>query len=187
MTVARVATAGLGVAVIEAAATVVVSAVENRVHTFGRIASSCAAGGVVAVAGAGRHEDTVRLLAVQRDRCPNRAGQIIVAIGFWAVEAAGWSLGEMITTTGLIVNNCDEASRAGAEGVLASGIGDTSGGQWRDGGRGVVGAAFNLVQGAGKGAVQGSSGAVRGDACRTAGGIDVAWSSGDKGARGNKA
>ena len=146
MAVARIVTAGLGVAVVEAAATVVVGAVEDLVHALRRVACSCAAGGVVAVAGAGRDEDAVRLLTIQRDWCANRAGQVVVAIGFWAAEAAGRSLGKVITAAGLVVNDRDEAGRAGAEGVLGGGIGNTAGGQWRDVGRSIVGAAFYLVE-----------------------------------------
>lgn len=82
--VARIGTAGLGIAVVEAAAAVVVSAVKHCVDALGRVACSCAAGSVVAVAGAGRDEDAVRLLTVQRDRCANCAGQVVVAIGFRA-------------------------------------------------------------------------------------------------------
>ena len=127
---ARIVSARFGVAIVEAAATVVVAPVEDRIHALRRVACSDAAGGIVAVASAGRDEDAVRLLTVQRDRCANRAGQVVVAIGIWAVEAAGRSLGEVITVAGLVVNDGDEASRTGAEGVLGGGIGDTTGGQW---------------------------------------------------------
>ena len=51
-----------------------------------------------------------------------------LAIGFWALEAAGWSLGEVIAAARLVVNDRDEAGRVGAEGVLGSGIGDAPGG-----------------------------------------------------------
>jgi hypothetical protein len=51
----------------------------------------------------------------------------------------------VIIAAGLIVNDRDEAGRAGAEGVLGSGVGDTAGGQRCDVRRGIVGAAFHLV------------------------------------------
>ena len=144
--ITRIAIARLGVAVVEAAGIIVVSPVEDRVRALRPVAYSCAAGGVVAVASAGRDEDTVRLLTVQRDRCANRAGQVIVAIRFRTVEAAGRSLGKVITAAGLVVNDGDEAGRAGAEGVLGSGISNTTGGQRRDVGCGTVGATFHLVE-----------------------------------------
>ena len=187
MSVACIATASFGVAIVEAAATVVVGSVKDCVHTLCRVASSRATGGVVAVASAGREEDAVRLLTVQRDWCTSRAGQVVVAIGFRAAEAAGRSLGEVITAAGLVVNDRNEAGRPSAEGVLGGGIGDTTGGQWRDGGRGTVRAASHLVERTAVGAVQGASGAVRGDAGRAARGVEVAGPSGDKGARGNEA
>ena len=93
----------------------------------------------------------------------------------------------MIVSAGLVVDDRDEAGRAGAEGVLAGGIGDSTGGQRRDGGCGIVGPAFHLVEGAAEGAVQGTSGAVGGDAGRAAGGVDVAGPSGDQRACGNEA
>lgn len=93
----------------------------------------------------------------------------------------------MITAAGLIVYNGDEASRAGAEGVLGGGISDTTGGQWRDGGRGTVGAALYLVEWASVSAVQGTGGAMSGDARCAAGGVNVTWPSSDEGTSGNKA
>lgn len=93
----------------------------------------------------------------------------------------------MIAAARLVVDDGDEARRVGAEGVLGSGIGHTTGRQRRDAGRGTVGAALHLVERSGEGAVQGTSGAVRGDAGRAARGVDVAGSSGDKGACGSKA
>lgn len=95
--VADIEIVGLGVAVVEAAGAVVVGPVEDGVHALGRVALGRAAHGVVAVAGAGRDEDAVRLLAVQRDRRARGAGQVVVTIGFRALEAAGRRLGEVIT------------------------------------------------------------------------------------------
>ena len=185
--VSRIPTARLGVAVVVAAPTIVVSPVEDRVHALRRVASGGAAGGVVAVAGSGGAEDAVRLLTIQRDRCTGRASQAIVTSGFRAAEAAGRSLGEVIITAGLIINDRDEAGRAGAEGVLGSGVSNTSSGQRRDVGRGIVGAAFHLIERAAIGAVQCASGAVSGDAWCSARGVDVAGPSDDKGAYRNKA
>jgi hypothetical protein len=66
---------------------------------------------------------------------------------------------------------------------LGGGIGDTAGRQRRNGGRGTVGAAYHLVERASVGTVQGASGAVRGDAGRAAGGVEVARPRGDRGRR----
>ena len=188
MAVASISISGLGVAVVEAAFAVVVGPVEDRVDALRRVAGSYAASGVVAVAGAGRYKDTIRLLPVQRDRGTDRTGKVVVAIGLRAAGgAAGRTLGEVITAAGLVVNDSDDAGRAGAEGVLSGSIGDPTGGQRRDGGRGKVGTALHLVEGAGVGVVQSASGAVRGDAGRAAGGVDIAGPSSNKGARSNKA
>ena len=187
MAVAGVATAGLGVAVVEAAGAVVVGSVEDRVHALRRVAPGRAAGGIVAVAGAGRDEDAVGLLAVQCDGCAGRTGQVVVAVGFRATEATGRSLSEVVTAAGLVVNDRDEAGRARAEGVLGGGIGNTASRPRRDGGRGTVAAASHLVEWAVEGIVQGTSGAMRGDAGGTAGSVDVAGPSGDKGDRNKEA
>ena len=132
---------------------------------------------------AGRDEDAVCLPTVQRDRCANRASQVVVAIEIRAPEAAGRSLGEVITVARLVINDRDEAGRAGAEGVLGGGIGDTAGRKRRNGGRGTIGAAYHLVERASVGTVQGASGAVRGDAGRAAGGVEVSRPRGDRGRR----
>lgn len=185
--VARVRAAGLGVAVVEAAARVVVGPVEDGVHALGRVARGGAAGGVVAVARAGRDEDAVRLLAVERDRRADRAGQVVVAVGVRPAEAAGRGLGEVVAAAGLVVDDGDEAGRAGAEGVLGGGVGDAARGEGRDGGRGTVGAALDLVERAAVGAVQRAGGAVRGDAGRAPGGVEIARPGGDKGRHGGEA
>jgi hypothetical protein len=184
--VARIVAVGLGVAIVEATTPIEVGSVEDRVHALRRVTGRAAADGVVPVASAGRDEDAVRLLAVQGDRGASRAGQVVVAIGLRPVEAAGWCLGEVIAAAGLVVNDGDEAGCAGAEGVLGGGIRNTAGGQRRDVGRGIVGAALHLIERASEGAVQCTSSAVRRDARCAAGGVEVTWSSGHKGARSNK-
>ena len=185
--VARVRVAGLGVAVVEAAAVIVVRPVDDGVDALRRVALRRPAGGVAAVARAGRDEDAVRPLPVQRDRGARRAGQAVVATGFRAAEAAGRSLHEVVIAAGLVVYNRDEAGRAGAEVVLGAGISDTAGRQRIDVGRGAVRVASHLVQRAVEAAVQGARGAVRGNAGRPARGIDVAGRGGGQGRRGNKA
>ena len=93
----------------------------------------------------------------------------------------------MIASAGLVVNDSDKTSRAGTEGVLGSGIGNTASGYWRDVACGIVRATFYLIERAAEGAVQGASGAVCCDAGRAAGRVDVARPSGDRGAHGNEA
>lgn len=187
MAVAGVAAVGLGVAVVEAAAAVIMCSVEDGVHTLRPIADSCAADGVVAVSCAGRHEDTVGLLAVQCNGSTNCAGQVVIAICLGAVEASGGSLGEVVIAAGLVVNDGDKTGCAGAEGVLGGGVGDTTGGQGPDVGRGTVRATLHLVQRAAVATVEGTGGTVCGDTGRAAGGVDVAGPRGDEGACANKA
>jgi len=164
VTVAGIKIVGLGVAIVKAACPVVVGSVENCIHTLSCVASSTARHDIVAVARAGRDEDTVCLLAIQGDWCTNGAGQVVVTIGFWALEAAGWCLVEMVTTAGLVIDDGDEASRAGTEGVLGRSIRHTTGSQRCDGGCGVVGTTLHLVEDAGVGTIQGASSAVGGNA-----------------------
>ena len=78
-----------------------------------------------------RDEHPVRFLAVESNGCADGTCQAVVAISFWALSGTTrWGLGEVITATRLVVDDGDQAGRAGAEGVLGSGIGDTTGGQW---------------------------------------------------------
>ena len=186
MAVACIATVCFCVTVVEAAGAVEVGTVEDRVHALGRVACRRAVGGVVAVAAARRHEDAIHLAIVQRDRSTSRAGEVVEPIGFRSAKTAGWGLGEVITATGLVVNDRDDAGRLGTEAVLGGGVGDTASRQRCNVGRCIVGATLHLVEDAAVTVVQSASGAVRGDARSAAGGVDVAGPSGDKGGRGNK-
>lgn len=161
--------------------------VEDSVHALGAVARGYAVGDVVAVACTRGDEDAVRLLAVQGNGRADRAGQVVVAVGFRTIKAAGRGLREVVTPAGLVVDDGDETGRIGAEGVLGGGVGDATGGQRRDGGLGAVGGALHLVERAGVGAVQGAGGAVGGDAGRASGRVYVTGPGGDEGARGNKA
>ena len=70
-----------------------------------------------------------------------------------AARSASWgSLLEVVTLTGLVVDNSDEAGRMSAERVLSGGIGNTVR-EGQDILRGPVGAARYLVKGALKGIV----------------------------------
>lgn len=187
MTVARVGAAGLGVAVVEAAAAVVVGAVEYRVHALRLVVYGRATGIVIAVAGTGRDEDAVRLLAIECDGGPDGTCQVVVAVGLWAGEASRRSLSEVIAVAGLVVDDGDEACRVGAEGVLSGGIGDATGRQGPDSRRGVVRTTLDLVESAGKGTEKRSSRAVCSNAGRAARGVEVTWPGGHKGASGHEA
>lgn len=150
---AGVGAAGFGIAVVKAAGVVVVRAVQDGVHAFGLVAGGGARGFVVAVTRAGGHEDSVGLLAVQGDGGADGAGQVVVAVGVWAVEAAWGCLGQVVAVARLIVDDGDQAGGVGAEGVLRGGIGDAAGCERGDGGGGIIGAALELVEGAAEGAV----------------------------------
>src|SRR3954453_7073708 len=79
--VAVVAAVAFGVAVVEAAAAVVVGAVEDGVHAFGGVAGGDPVGVVVAVAGAGRDVDAVGLVAADRGGSGGGVGEVVVAAG----------------------------------------------------------------------------------------------------------
>src|SRR6185436_5226217 len=90
--VAVVAAVGLGVAVVEAAAAVVVRAVEDRVHALRLVAGGDAVGAVVAVAGAGGYVDAVDLVPVDRGRRRGGVREVVRAAG----RAAARRLGEVV-------------------------------------------------------------------------------------------
>src|SRR6185503_5740767 len=117
--VAVVAAVGLGVAVVEAAAAVVVGAVEDRVLALGVVPGRGAGGGVVPVPGARRDVDPVGLLPVERGRRGDGVGQVVRPAG----RAAGRRLGEVVVVGRLVVDDRDDAAGAGAERVLRRGVG----------------------------------------------------------------
>src|ERR1700761_2744771 len=89
VTVAGVVVAGLGVAVVETAAAVVVRAVEDRVLALGAVAGGDARGVVVPVAGTRGHVDAVGLVAANRHRGRGRVGQHVRPAGRPARRRAG--------------------------------------------------------------------------------------------------
>src|SRR5439155_9999066 len=99
--VAVVTGVGFGVAVVEAAAAVDVPAGGHHVHALGGAAGGDARGGVVAVAGAGSHEDAVGALAVERGRGRGGVGEIVEPARSRALEPTGGRLGQMVPATGL--------------------------------------------------------------------------------------
>src|SRR5690349_3199249 len=93
----------------------------------------------------------------------------------------------MVASPGLVVNGRDHAGRAGTEAVLRGGIGDTARGERGDVAGSTIGSTLHLVERAGEGTVECTSGTVRGNARCTTRGVDVTGSGRDKGARGDKA
>ena len=168
--VAVVVVVGLGVAVVEAAAAVVVRAVEDGVLAFRVVAGGDVLGAVVAVAVAGGDVDAVGLVAVDRDRRRGGVGEAVGAGG----GTAGGRVGEVVAVAGLVVDLGDDAGRARAERVLRRGVGDPARAERADVRRGVVRGAPDLVQRPVVGGVQRPGRAVRRHAGRAAGGVDVA-------------
>lgn len=160
MAIASVSTARLGIAVVETAASIVVSSIQDSIHALGGITSSRAADSVVAVASSGRDEDTVCLGTIQRDRRTNGTGQVIVSIGLGALETARWGLSEMVATAGLIVDDGDQTGSTRAEGILSRCVGNTAGRDRRNGRGSTIRATLDLVEGTTECAVQGTSSGV---------------------------
>lgn len=172
---AGVVVISLAIAVIEAALVVVVSSVQDCVHSLGVIVGSRGIGLVVTVSRERRDEDSVCLLPIQCDWSAGCAGQIVIAIGFRAaVSTTGGSAGEVIARAGLVVDGRNQAGCVNTEVVLDGGIGNTASGEGRDINGGVVGTTRDLVERALVGGVQGSSGAVSSDTGRVACSVDVA-------------
>src|SRR5581483_11400534 len=146
--VAVVAAVGLGVAVVEAAAAVVVRAVEDGVLALGVVTGRRAGRGVVPVAGARRDVDPVGLVAVERGRRGGRVGQVVRA----GRGAARRGLSQVVVVPGLVVDYGDHAAGAGAERVLRRGVGVSV--DHADVARAVVRRAAHLVQRAGVRGVQ---------------------------------
>src|SRR6185312_12283248 len=90
--VAIVVVVRLGIAVVEAAAAVVVLAVEHGVLGLGIVAGGDAVGGVVAVAGARDDRDAVGLVAVEGGRGGVGHGELVRA----GLRAAGRGVGEVV-------------------------------------------------------------------------------------------
>ena len=168
--VAVVVAVRLGVAVVEAAAAVVVRAVEDRVHALGVVPGGDAVGVVVAVAGAGRHEDAVGLVTSHRGGRGGRVGEVVGA----ARGTAAGCLGEVVAAARLVVDDRDQAGRARAERVLGGGVGVPARLQDTDVPGRVVRGAPNLVERSVVRGIQRPRRAVRRHAGGVAGRVDVA-------------
>src|SRR6202012_4780301 len=119
---------GLGVAVVEAAAAVVVGAVEDRVLALRVVPGGDVPGAVVPVAVARGGVGAVRLVAADRDLSRGGVGSAVGAAG----RPAAGRVGEVVAVAGLVVDLRDDAGGAGAEGVLRGGVRDAAGAERAD-------------------------------------------------------
>jgi hypothetical protein len=141
-----VCTAGLGVAIIEAASIVKVRAIKDSVHSLRFIAFSRARHLVVAISSTRGDEHAVCLLAIECHRCAISGSKVIITIGFRPLECTTRCLRKIIVAARLIVNDGDETCCAGAKLVLESSVGNTASGQGHNLCSGIVRAALHLVE-----------------------------------------
>ena len=94
--VAVVAAVGLGIAVIEAAAAIIVAAVDDPVLPLGLVVDGGALGVVPAQAHARRDENAIDLVAHDRDRRPVGDRKVVKSAHGRAAEAAAGRLGEVV-------------------------------------------------------------------------------------------
>ena len=116
-----------------------------RTHALRRVSCSRTADGVISVTRARRNAHTICLLAIQRNWSTNRAGQVVVSISLRATKATGRGLCEMVSFAGLVIDNRDEASRAGTKGILRCSVGNAASGQWGNVSSSAVRSALHLV------------------------------------------
>ncbi len=179
--VAVVAAVGLGVAVVEAAAGVVVMAVNDPVLPLRLVVDRGALRVVPAEAHARLDEDAVGLVAHDRNRRHVGDREVVKPAHGRAAESAAGRLGEVVVPGGLVVDGGDPAVRVGAEGVLRGRVGVSARirERRRDGldDADVQGLAVrlaqDLVERAVVGGVQRARGAVGGHAGVAGGGVDV--------------
>ncbi|HEY5004605.1 MAG TPA: hypothetical protein VII61_15690, partial [Ktedonobacteraceae bacterium] len=168
--VAGIVVARLGVAVVEAASTVVVRAVEDCVLALCIVAGRDARGVVVAVPGAGSHVDAVDVVTADRQWQRVRVRQGIRT----ASGPATWRLGEIVATPGLVVDDGDDAGRASAERILRGSVGKAARTQDADVRRCVIRRTPDLVQVPVVGAEEGTHRAMGSHTWRAARRINVA-------------
>src|ERR1035437_2890200 len=178
--VAVVAAVGFCVAVVEAAACVVMHAIDDPILPFSLVVDRGALGVVLAEAHAGLDEDAVNLVARDRNRRHVGDWEVVEPTHGGAAESAAGRLGEVVVLAGLVVDGGDPAVRVGAERVLRGRVGVSA----RIGADGLddadvqgfaVRLAQDLVERAVVGGVQRARGAVGGHAGIAAGGVDVTW------------
>ena len=121
--VAVVTAVGLGIAVVEAAAGIVVESVDDPVLAFRLVVDSSALGVVPAIAHSGSDEHAVDLVAVEIDGSPVGEGKVVETAHRRAAEASARSLAEVVLIAGLVVDDRDPAVSILAESILGSGVG----------------------------------------------------------------
>ena len=176
--VAIVAAVGFGVAVVEAAAAVVVVAVNDPILPL-RLIIHCGAMRIVPPEAHARcDKDAVNFVAHDRNRRPVGDGDVVKPAHGRAAESAVRRLNEVVAMAGLVVDPGDPAIRVGAEGVLRRRVGVSA--RVRRGGlddADVQGLAVrlthDLVERAIVGRIQRARGTVRGHAGITGSGVDV--------------
>ena len=164
--VAVVAAVGLGVAVVEAAAGVVVVAADHPVLALGLVVHGRAGGVVETHAHARGDEQAVDLVAQDVDRGPISDGNVVVAAHRGTAEATARGLVQVVPLAGLVIEDRDPAVGVLAEGVLRIGVGIAArvvrrGRDDADVQRLSVRGAHHLVQRPVVGGVQGARCAVR--------------------------
>ena len=178
-----VAAVDLGVAVVEAAAGVVVLAVNHPVLPLRLVVDRGAFRVVLAQAHARLDEDAVDLVAHDRNRRHVGDREVVKSTHGRAAESAAGRLGEVVVLGGLVVDGGDPAVGVGAERVLRGRVGVSARirNRRRDGldDADVQGLAVrlaqDLVERAVVGGVQRARGAVGGHAGVAGGGVDVTW------------
>ena len=187
--VAVVAAVGLGVAIVEAAAGIVVVSVDDPVLAFGLVVDSRAVRVVLPQAHARHEEETIDFMPHQGDGGHVRDGHRVESAERGPDKGAAGSLIQVVALAGLVIKDGDPAGGVLAEFVLRGGVGIAAriaGGSGDDADvqRSPVGLAHHLVQGAFIGGIQGAGGTVGGHAGSAAGGIDVTGTFRTRGDRG---
>src|SRR5580704_16051928 len=122
-----VAAVDLGVAIVEAAAGVVVLAVDDPILALGLIVDCRALGVVLAEAHAGLDEDAVRFVAHDSDGRHVGDRKVVKPAHGRAAESAARRLSEVVVFGRLVVDGGDPAVGVGAERVLGGGVGVATG------------------------------------------------------------
>lgn len=121
-TITIVATVGLGIAVIKAAAVVVVMAADDPILSLGLVVHGRALGVVPTQPHPGLNENPVDLVPHDRHRGHVRDGHIVEPTHRRPTESAPRGLHQVVSHTGLIVERGNPAGSPRTEGILGRGI-----------------------------------------------------------------
>lgn len=123
---ARVLTINLNITIVKVVAAIIVRPVQYGVDSLGGIPASRAVSRVIPVPAAGCDKNTIQNypLSAEAYRRTYNTRQVIVAATRRPAASTTWRcLGKMIAAPGLVVDNCNKASDADAEGVLRACVG----------------------------------------------------------------